>query len=386
MAAILKLKTVLTISGVIAGLAVGGYGLHQVQAADVETTVSTAAPQAMPVATTRIAQEPVRLWSDFSGRLSAVEEVQLRPQVSGAIVDVRFEDGQMVRNGDVLFVIDPRRYQAAVDQARADVSVARQTLDLARKEKARAETLVDKGTVSKRVFDERENAYKVALSQVNAARARLEQAEIELDHAYVKAPIDGRVSRVEITIGNHVVAGSSAPVLTTIVSNDAIYADFDIDEQTYLATVFGGAEGDAHKVPVELTVGSGQSIAGYVHSFDNRIDPQTGTIRTRALFDNKTGALLPGMFAKLRLGTPAKEDLILLSPEAISTDQDRKFVYVVSDDNTVEYRQVTLGAQVNDKRVVTSGLKAGDQVIVNGIMKLRPGMPVAPQLAQASTS
>lgn len=383
-----KLRMLLPATAAIVAIAAGGYGLSTIGSAGADEAVAQAEPQITPVTVQNVRSQSVRLWNNFSGRLSAVEEVQLRPQVSGAIVDIRFEDGQIVKEGDILAVIDPRTYKAAVDEAKAELAAARQTLSLAAKEKARAEKLVANGTVSKRVFDERVSAEQVAQSQVNRALAQLELAEIEFDHAFVKAPIDGRVSRVELTVGNQVNAGPNAPVLTTIVSTGKIYADFDLDEQTYFASIYDAnkVSGAAQQIPVRLTVAGGETISGFVHSFDNRIDTRTGTIRTRALFENSNGALLPGSFASLQLGTPGQKDVILISPEAISTDQDRKFVYVVQSDNTVAYRQVTLGSEVDGRRIVTSGLEPGDMVIVNGIMKVRPGMPVAPEILQASAS
>ncbi len=368
----------------------GGYGLHITGSAADEVALQTeqAALRAIPVTVSGVKSQSLRLWNNFSGRLSAVEEVQLRPRVSGEIVEIRFEDGQLVKQGDILAVIDPRSYQATVDEARAELAAARQTLALAKKEKERAEKLVSNGTVSKRVYDERISTYQVSQSQVGRAKAKLELAEIELDHAYVKAPINGRVSRVEMTEGNQVNAGANAPVLTTIVSTDRIYADFDLDEQTFFASLgeTGKIDEAAQTIPVNMTLSNGRRISGHVHSFDNRIDPRTGTIRTRALFDNFDGTLLPGTFASLEVGTAAKSDVIVISPEAVSTDQDRKFVYVVEPDNTVAYRQVTLGSEINGMRIVTSGLNEGDLVIVNGIMKVRPGMPVTPEILQARAS
>ncbi len=378
----------LAVLAVVMAAAGGGahYYISKGQAADVEAATAQAAPPAMPVETITIHPEPVRLWSSFSGRLEAVEEVELRPQVSGIIVDVRFEDGQRVKTGDVLFVIDPRTYQTAVNQARAELDAARYNLSLAKKERKRAEELVGRGNISKRVFDERNNAYTVASSRVRSAVAALEQAEIALDHAYVKSPINGRVSRVEITKGNYVPAGNGSPVLTTIVSTDSIYADFEVDEARYLSFLNASQQQGERKVPVQLSIAGQDPISGEVHSFDNRIDANTGTIRTRAVFDNRSGHLLPGMYAKLRIGNPDKQQLILLPPKAINTDQDRKFVYTVSSENIVEYRQVTLGVSQNGKRVVTSGLDENDRVIVEGIMKVRPGMPVVPRPAEDRVS
>jgi membrane fusion protein, multidrug efflux system len=382
-----KRKIFLPAAVLALAVAAGGYGLHVTGSAADEVAVQSA-PMATPVTVSDVKSNSVRLWSNFSGRLSAVEEVQLRPQVSGAIVKIGFEDGQLVKQGDILAVIDPRSYQAAVDEARAELSVARQNLSLASKEKERAEKLVSNGTVSKRVYDERLSTHQVAQSQVTRAQAQLELAEIELDHAYVKAPIDGRVSRVEMTVGNQVNAGPNAPVLTTIVSTGKIYADFDLDEQTFFASLGASGKIDdaAQRIPVNMTLSNGRHVSGHVHSFDNRIDARTGTIRTRALFDNLDGTLLPGTFASLELGTLAKEEVIMIPPEAISTDQDRKFVYVVQPDNTVAYRQVMLGSELNGMRIVTSGLEIGELVIVNGIMKVRPGMSVAPEILQASAS
>jgi|TARA_R110000744_G_scaffold170175_2_gene288276 multidrug efflux system membrane fusion protein len=382
-----KRKILLPAAVLALAVAAGGYGLHVTGSAADEVAVQSA-PMATPVTVSDVKSNSVRLWSNFSGRLSAVEEVQLRPQVSGAIVKIGFEDGQLVKQGDILAVIDPRSYQAAVDEARAELSVARQNLSLASKEKERAEKLVSNGTVSKRVYDERLSTHQVAQSQVTRAQAQLELAEIELDHAYVKSPIDGRVSRVEMTVGNQVNAGPNAPVLTTIVSTGKIYADFDLDEQTFFASLGASGKIDdaAQSIPVNMTLSNGRHVSGHVHSFDNRIDARTGTIRTRALFDNLDGTLLPGTFASLELGTLAKEEVIMIPPEAISTDQDRKFVYVVQPDNTVAYRQVMLGSELNGMRIVTSGLEIGELVIVNGIMKVRPGMSVAPEILQASAS
>ncbi len=383
-----KFKLAFSALGLVAALSAGGYYIADVQSADAEPATVAAAPQAMPVQVANVDTEKVRLWKEYSGRLTAIDRVDLQPQVSGSIVKINFEDGQYVEKGDVLFVIDPRTYKSAVEQGKAELEAARQNLELAKKEKLRAKELVGKGNVSKRVYDERSNTEAVAVSRVESARAQLEQAKIALDHAYVKAPLSGRVSRIEITEGNYVSSGGNAPVLTTIVATEKIYADFEIDEQTYLAqmheTRLSGNAGA--EIPVELALTDSITLKGKVHSFDNQIDAQTGTIRTRAIFDNPQGALLPGMFAKLRIGSPTEEELILLPPSAISTDQDRKFVYTLSDDNKVEYRQVTLGAFQDGRRVVTSGLTAEDRILTGSIMKVRPGTLVAPITEQANAS
>lgn len=367
----------------VAALAIGAasYGLHDATAT--EQPKGAEAPAAVPVDTVTVEKHPVRLWRAFSARLQAVDEVGLRPQVGGTIVEIRFRDGQTVAEGDVLFVIDPRPFKAAVAQVKADLSGARVRLSFAERELARARQLIRSSAVPERVLDQRENDFANARSQVEAAAARLARAEIDLDHAYVKAPIGGRVSRAEVTLGNLVQTGSNAPLLTTIVSDSGIYADFDVDEATYLRTVREvGTKTEAEQaIPVRLAVGAdneGEVYEGRIHAFDNQIDPQTGTIRARALFANDEGHLLPGMFATVKLGSAVERDLVLLSERAIMTDQDRKFVYVVDDGGKAAYREVRLGAAVSGKRVITSGLGAGDRVIVGGTMMVRPNTPVAP--------
>ena len=379
------LKTLVAATALIAVLGAGTYGLQPqlfgglspVQAAPAP------APQAVPVNFVTVSATPVRLWTEFSGRLSAVDSVELRPQVSGTITEIRFADGQSVEAGEVLVVIDPKPHEATVAEAKAELGIARHTLDLAKKQRARAESLVAKGHVSQSVLDERISDHTVALSQVARAKAQLEQAEIDLDHAYVKAPIDGRLSRAEITLGNLVEAGPNAPVLTSIVSTGAIYADFDVDERTYLTHMqsIARAGGDLTALPVELTIDAGQPqvYQGRIHSFDNRVDPATGTIRARAIFDNADGSLLPGLFAELRLGGPSSESVILVDAKSIGTDQDRKFVYLLDEADRVTYREITLGATVEGARVVTSGLAAGERLVVEGLLRVRPGMTVAPQ-------
>ncbi len=352
-----------------------------------EPQAATKAQPALPVETVIVEKQPVRVWRNFPARLDAVDEVELRPQVSGSIVEVRFQDGQTVAKGDVLFVIDPRPFEAARAQARADLAGAKQRRDFAERELTRARKLIRKDAVAERVVDERANDFATAKSDVEAAAARLETAEINLDHAYVKAPIAGRVSRVEVTVGNLVQAGSDAPLLTSIVSNAGIYADFDVDENTYLGFIRSTAHDNASEkaIPVRLTVGSdGKEVhEGRIYAFDNRIDPRTGTIRARAYFDNADARLLPGMFAEVKMGAATEQDAVLLSERAILTDQDRKYVYVVRPDAKAAYREVALGASINDKRIIEKGLSAGDQVIVGGLMLVRPNVPVAPHPAAA---
>lgn len=348
-----------------------------------EGPAAAPAPLAMPVDTVAVRAEPVRLWVTYSARLEAVEEAEIRPQVSGEIVELRFKDGQRVAKGDVLFVIDPRPYKAAVAAAKADVAAARDRHVYARKELKRAQSLVKTNAVSKRVLDERANAFAVARSEVDGAGARLARAEIDLGHAYVKAPIAGRASRAEITVGNLVTAGPASPLLTTIVSDGALYADFDVDEGTYLRFVRQGARDLAaeQRIPVRLNAGGAGGIEaqGHIHSFDNRIDRRTGTIRARALFTDPRPGLVPGMYVQVQMGSPAARERILLTERAILTDQDRKFVYVVGEGNKAAYREVRLGAQLGSRRVIEDGLQSGERVITSNLLVLQPNAPVAPK-------
>ena len=340
------------------------------------------AQQAMPVTVFTVQESTQPIWTEYAARLVAVDAAEIRPQVSGVIKEIKFDEGQTVKKGDILFVIDPAPYEAAVAQAQADLNAAKSQYDYAQKELARAQNLLKTDAISKTIMDQRQNDALVAKNNIDSTSAKLRQAKINLDYAYVKAPISGRVGRAEITQGN-LVSNVNPPLLTTVVANENIYADFDVDERTYLQNVRAGAQGIAAEraVPVRMTIKGDENTVydGTVHSFDNSINVTTGTIRARALFENKDAALLPGMFATVKLGRAGDSNNILIPQQTISTDQDRKFVYVVDDSNKVVYREVKLGASVDDKQVVIDGLKPGDKIIVDGVMRVRPGMPVAPK-------
>lgn len=374
-------KTILFVT--VLALAGTGYYFHNKTAvASASEGVEAQAPQAMPVTVETVASKPIQIWNDYSARLEAVDFAEIRPQVSGTITEVKFEDGQMVEEGDVLFVIDPRPYEADVNQAKAELQVAKNQSAFSWKELKRANELIKKDAISERVLDERRNAHSVAVATVKAVEARLRSAEIDLDYAHIKAPISGRISRAEIKEGNLVEAGGNAPVLTSIVSKQKVYADFEVDEKSYLKYVRNSARNlsEEHKIPVKLSLsGDAVEYEGFIQSFDNQIDVSSGTIRARALFDNEDGALLPGMFASVKMGTPSSVDQILIGERAIGTDQSRKFVYVVNEQNMVEYRVVTIGESIEGQRVISSGLSDGDKVITEGIIRIRPGMPVMPQ-------
>ena len=371
--------SLLTIVVVGAGIAVGVY-LHDASVQAAAAATPAARPPAQVVVTT-LAPRKVRLWSEFSGRLHAIDYAEIRPEVSGYITDVKFADGQLVKQGDLLVVIDPRPYQAAVERDQASLTSAQSKVALAKIQIDRYNGLIQTHSVSQDELDNATNTYQVAQADEQNAQAVLTQAKLDLEHAYVTAPISGRVSRAEITVGNLVQTGVSAPILTSIVSQDGIYADFDVDEQTYLQTIRASAHDSAHEqqVPVQLVVqgDAGHVYEGFIESFDNRIDPTSDTIRARARFANTDGALVPGMFVTARLSSAAEQTVLLVPQRAISFDQSKASVLVVDDSNKVGYRQVELGKTVETDRVVNSGLVAGDRVIVDGVQLVRPDDQVA---------
>lgn len=374
---LLGLKT----TALMLGLTVSGIALFT-QPPEASAQASSAKPQAMPVTIDIVQTKPVQLWKPFSTRMQAVDFAEIRPQVSGNVTEIHFADGQMVEKDDVLYVIDPRPFQATAQQAKAELASAQNDANYTQKELERAKGLVKTNAISQRIYDERSNRAAIAKMAVAAAKARLEQALINLDRAYVKAPFKGRVSRAEITIGNLVEAGPNAPLLTSIVSNNGIYADFEVDEQTYLTQIRSVAKNKTEEstIPVKLSLSKGSAeYTGFIHSFDNRIDTASGTIRARAYFENRDQALLPGMFGNIQLGSAISQEHILVNEKAIGTNQDRKFVYIVNNENKVTYREVNLGNAVNGQRIIESGLANGDKVITRGIIRVRPGMLVSPQ-------
>jgi multidrug efflux system membrane fusion protein len=329
--------------------------------------------------------ENVRVWSTFSGRLKAVDEALVRPEVSGRIVAVRVRDGQAVRAGDVMFVIDPRPYEAAVARARAELSAARARAEFAAAEYERAQGLIGAEAIPKSLHDQRGNEHRTAQAAVLAAEAALRQASVNLDYAYVKAPISGRISRAEVTLGNLVQPGPNAPVLTKIVSSDGIYADFEVDEQSYVRTIRGHANTQSQEqrlaVAMKIQGDSERVYHGTIHTFDNTIDTNSGTIRARARFANEDGALLPGMFVSISLAGSGDTRALLVPDVAIGSDQSKKFVFVVSPENKVVYREVALGAGIDGRHIVLSGLNAGDRVVTSGVQFIRPDAVVAPREA-----
>jgi multidrug efflux system membrane fusion protein len=390
---ILKRPRRLAIVALLAGAVVAAFaaGLVNKYTRDAQANAVPAAAAGMPVTVSRLEPQSVNPFAEFSGRIDAVNYAEIRPQVGGRITEVRFRDGQHVNAGDVLFVIDPRPYQAAVDKAQADLQTAIHNAKYAKAERERGSQLVKTNTLSQETYDQRVNADDVAQAAVASAQAALESAQINLDYAYVKAPISGRVSRAEITLGNLVGSPTAAPpVLTSIVSDNGVYADFEVDEQTYLNNVraYGLTHEEQQKIPVEVVLrgGGNRVYRGHIESFDNRIDSGSGTIRARARFDNADGSLIPGMFVSVRMGNGEINDALLVPESAIGNDQSKRFVFVVGSGNKAEYRSVELGPQIDGNRVVLTGLKAGDRVILDHLQRLAPGAPVVPQAERSRTA
>jgi len=346
-----------------------------------EETQAPAAQPAMPVQTVITEQNSSRLWKAFSGHLVAVDYVEIRPQASGLITKVNFIDGQFVNKGDVLYIIDPKPLQAIVAQKKANLHTAQNNFSLAEKELKRSTNLLAKKMISEQIYDESANKKLIASSAIKQAEAELLEATINLTYTSIEAPISGQINRTQLTEGNLVSAGANAPLLTSIVSQGNIYADFEIDEDTYVqylqSSLLNGAS--LEETPVELRLQSSEQVyQGKIHAIDNRIDRSTGTIGIRAIFDNSNKTLIPGMFARIKLGSAAEHEQILITERAIGTDQNRKFVYVVNDEKLATYREVTLGESIKGHKVVTSGLNAGDEVIISGLMMIRPNSPVSP--------
>ena len=318
-------------------------------------------------------------WDEFTGHFEAVNAVEVRPRVGGFLQRVGFTEGALVHQGDVLFVIDSRPYAAEVARAEAVLAQARTRNQLAGMEVERAQKLVNSQAISREELDARTSGRAEGDAGVRAAEAALRVARLNLEWTVVRAPISGRVGRAEITPGNLVQAGAPTPtLLTTIVSIDPIYVYFDTDEQAYLKYMGAQATGPkGREVLIGLANETGFPHDGRLNFVDNRVDGTSGTIRARALLSNPNGLFTPGLFARVRLLGSSRHPATLVQDQAIGTDQDRKFVLVLKSDNTVEYRPVVTGRVVDGLRAVESGLKPGERVVINGLMRVRPGMKVA---------
>ena len=323
-----------------------------------------AAGAGVPVSVATVINKPVTNWSEFSGILQAVHSAEIRPRVSGQIMAVQFTDGSEVKKGQPLFIIDPRPYEATVVSAKGALTQAQAAFE-------RAKKLIATKAISKAEFETAQSQYETALGNYNAA-------EVNLEYTHIVAPISGKISRAELTEGNQVDAGSNAPLMASIVTLSPIYASFDVDESTFISTIQGVSAAKLKNVPVEVSVGNSNSavMKATIHSFDNQITPGSGTIRVRETLPNTNGLLIPGLYAKVRLGSADMVNAILVNPTAVQTDQSKKFVMVVDQDNKAQYREVTLGEMVDGLEVITTGLQPGEKIVVNGLQRVRPGVPV----------
>ncbi len=346
---------------------------------------SHAAPQAaMPAPEVSVAQvlvQPVRQWDEFTGRVAAVESVELRARVSGYVDKVAYTEGQTVAKGDLLFVIDQRPYRATLAHAHADLARARSEAQLAKSQAARAQSLVAVNAISREESDTRTAAVAQADAAVRAAEAAVTSAELDLQFTEVRAPIAGRTGRAMITAGN--LARADTTLLTTVVSLDPMYVYFESDERSFLGYQQLAREGQRAELSNAVRVGlaneEGYPHLGTVDFIDNGVDATTGTIHARAVLPNGDGSLTPGLFARVQLEGAAEAEALLIDDKAVLTDQDRKYVYVVGPDNTARRKDIVPGRMVDDLRVVASGLSPDDRVIVRGIQKVFfPGMPVQP--------
>ena len=360
----------------LAGLAaVGLSGCNEANSKDAPAAAAAGGP---PISAATVVQKEVLETQEFSGRLEAIEKVQIRARVGGFITAVNFKPGSEIKKGDVLFVIDPRPYQAEMNRAQAAANSARAKADLAKLELVRAEKLLADKAIAQREYDEKASGLKELDANASAAQAQYESAKLNLSYTQVLSPIDGRVSKAEITLGNLV---DGTVVLTSVVSTEHIYASFDGDEETFLRVGALSHKGQQAAVKIGLANETGFPHEGKLEFVDNQLDPQSGSVRMRATFINADHALVPGLFARVQLaGGASAKSTLLINERAVGTDQNHKFVFVIGSDNKAEYRPVLLGPQADGLRVVREGLKPGERIIVNGLQRVHPGAPVTPQI------
>jgi len=346
-----------------------------------ERTPSAAqAPGAPHVTVAKVLEQPITEWDEVTARLEAPETVEVRPRVSGQIERVAFTDGALVKKGDLLFQIDPRSFEHEVHRIEAQLQQARATLVRTGNEAQRGQRLLSSNAISAELADTRTTTAQEARAGVDAIQAQLDLARLNLSFTRVTAPITGRVSRAEITAGNIVTADTTA--LTSVVSTDKVYAYFDADERMFLKYSLlsrQGQRGQATPVYMGLSNEEGNSHLGQMNFVDNQVNPKTGTIRGRAVFDNADGQYTPGLYARLKLVGSAAYPGLLIKDEAVGTDLGKKFVLVVDQDNKAVYRSVDLGPKLEGLRIVRSGLQKEDRIVINGLQRVRPGAVIDPQ-------
>jgi multidrug efflux system membrane fusion protein len=339
-----------------------------------------AAMPASKVSVAKVLEQPVNEWDEFTGRLEAPETVQIRPRVSGQIDQVAFTEGALVKKGDLLFQIDPRPFQAEVRRLEAQLQQTKAAASRSDNEAQRGERLRQSNAISAELADSRTTAAQEARAAVAGIQAQLDLARLNLSFTRVTSPISGRVSRAAITAGNLVTADVTE--LTSVVSTDKVYAYFDADERVYLKyteLARQGRRGATTPVYLGLSNEDGNPHLGQMNFVDNQVNPATGTIRGRAVFDNSDGRFTPGLYARLKLVGSGTYSAVLITDEAVGTDLGKKFVLVMDADNKSAYRAVELGPKIEGLRIVRSGLSKDDTIIVKGLQRVRPGSPVAPE-------
>ncbi len=352
-------------------------------------------PTPLPVVsvTQPVVREVVE-WDEYIGRLESPETVEVRARVSGYLDKVHFKEGKEVKKGDLLFTIDPRPYQAEFDHANAEYERAVSQTDLAKNDFERAKRLIATKAISEEDYDTKSKTYTAVQAAVRSAKATLDSAKLNLEFTQIHAPIDGRISRAVVTEGNLIssgVAGSGATLLTTIVSLNPLYLYGDADERSVLKYLHLRREGTRvsardELIPAEMGLAdeAGFPHKGYMDFVDNRIDPGTGTMRARGVFSNEDHSLSPGFFGRIRIPGSGKYPALLIPDRALGSDQAQKFVYVVNAEKKVEFRPVKIGPMIDGLRVVKEGLKPGEQIVIEGLMRVRPGIVVEAKLWEGS--
>lgn len=370
------------LAGLTASVALAAVVAFTLSGTRAQGDTAPAAAPAIPVSVATIEAREVVPWAEFSGRLEAIERVELRSRVAGVVEAVHFREGNLVKQGDLLVSIDQAPYLAELERVQAQVLAAQARVALSESEHERGQQLIASRNLSQRDLDTRVNALREAQANLRAAEAARRTAQLNLDYTQIRAPISGRIGRLDVTIGNLIAAGGH--VLTSLLSVDPIYAAFNADERSVLDALASLPDGSRvlEQIPVRLTTATAQAaqFSGRLHFVDNGIDGASGTVRVRARLDNPEGKLMPGQFVRVQLGQARAEQQLVINERAVGTDQSKKFVFVVGDDAKAAWREVSLGAAHDGLRVVNAGLKPGERIIVNGLQRVRPGATVAPEV------
>lgn len=368
-------------AGLTASVALTAITVFALSGTRAQGDTAPAAPPAVPVSVATVEAREVVPWAEFSGRLEAIERVELRSRVAGVVEAVHFREGNLVKQGELLVSIDQAPYLADLQRAEAQVQGAKARVALADSENERGQQLLATRNLSQRDVDTRVNNLREAQANLQAAEAARRTAQLNLDYTQIRAPISGRIGRLDVTIGNLIAAGGQ--VLTSLLSVDPIYAAFNADERSVLDALASLPDGSRalEQIPVRISTATAQAaqFTGKLHFVDNGIDGASGTVRVRARLDNPDGKLMPGQFVRVQLGQARAEQQLVVNERAVGTDQNKKFVFVVGDDAKAAWREVSLGAAHDGLRVVIAGLKPGERIVVNGLQRVRPGATVAPE-------